>query len=308
MELLKYTRFFIGFVVVGTFIGCVTKGENSSNVNRVDKIIEILENPTGNQILVSAHRGDWRNAPENSLQAFQYCIDMGVDIIELDVQETKDGHLVIMHDKKVDRTTKAKGLVKDWTLDSLKTLTLVSGIGSMTSQRIPTLEEALTLCKGKIMVNIDKGYNYFDKCVAVAKKTGTLNHIIMKGKVPYERLEKEHGEKLDQVYFAAMARLDRPDAEKTIDEYMEKRPPIAFEMTVPSDSLPLMEKFPIMREKGTNVWVNALWPVNNAGHDDEKAVFDNSVYDWFINNHVNIIMTDRPQVLLDYLRSKGLHD
>lgn len=293
---------------VFVFESCVDNKRQEKQATPVDKIIQIFENPQGNKILVSAHRGDWRNAPENSLQAFQYCIDMGVDIIELDVQETKDGHLVIMHDKKIDRTTKGKGFVKDWTLDSLKTLRLVDGIGHKTAYQIPTLEEALTLCKGKIMVNIDKGYEYFDKCVEIAKKTGTLNHIIMKGKISKQELENKYGKYLDQVYFAAMARLDRPDARKTIDEYMDGNPPIAFEMAVPSDTISIIKEFPAMRKKGTNVWVNALWPVHNAGHDDEKAVLDNSVYDWFINNHVNIIMTDRPQVLLDYLRAKKLHD
>ena len=59
--------------------------------------------------MVVSHRGDWRNAPENSIQAFRNCIDMGVDMVELDLKKTKDGVLVLMHDKKIDRTMNGKG-------------------------------------------------------------------------------------------------------------------------------------------------------------------------------------------------------
>lgn len=69
------------------------------------------------KVLVVAHRGDWRNAPENSLQAFQNCIAMGVDMIEIDLKMTKDNQLVIMHDNTIDRTTDGKGKVSSekWT-------------------------------------------------------------------------------------------------------------------------------------------------------------------------------------------------
>lgn len=285
------------------------KSATSSNKNtRVDKIIEKFKTPSEKHILVAAHRGDWRNAPENSLQGFQYCIDMGIDIIELDVQETADGQLIVMHDKSVDRTTKAKGLVKSWTLDSIKTLRLVSGNGIVTPNKIPTLEETLTLCKGKIMVNIDKGYPYFEQCLAVAQKTGTMNQIIMKGKVSRQKVESKYSRYLDSVNFMHMVKIDEQGAEETINDYMEHRKPIAFEISIPSDTLRLIKKFKEIRQQGTNIWVNALWPALCGGHDDEKAVLDNSVYDWFIKNNVTVIQTDRPQVLLNYLRKKGLHN
>ena len=57
------------------------------------------------EILVVSHRADWRNAPENSIQAIQNCINMGVDMIEIDLKRTKDGHLILMHDKTLNRTT-----------------------------------------------------------------------------------------------------------------------------------------------------------------------------------------------------------
>ena len=55
------------------------------------------------------------------------------------------------------------------------------------------------------------------------------------------------------------------------------------------------------------MWVNSLWKRHNGGHDDEKAALDPTVYDWYIQNNIDIIQTDRPQLLLEYLRKKGLH-
>ena len=148
--------------------------------NHSDKIIANLQKPASNSVLVVSHRADWRNAPENSLQAIQNCIDMGVDVIEIDLKKTKDGHLILMHDKKIDRTTTGKGYPADYTLEELRQFRLKSGTGHKTAHLIQTLEEVMSLCKGKILVNIDKGYDYFKDVYAVLKETGTVQQCIIK--------------------------------------------------------------------------------------------------------------------------------
>ncbi|MDW5290970.1 glycerophosphodiester phosphodiesterase family protein [Formosa sp. PL04] len=267
-----------------------------------------MENSNNKEIMVIAHRGDWRNAPENSLQAIQNCIDMGVDMVEIDVRETKDGQLVLMHDTTIDRTTKGKGPVKEWTLDSLRTLRLVDGLSVPTNHQIPTLEEALLLCKGKILVNLDKSYDIFDKCFEVVEKTGTLNQVIIKGGKTKSEVEEEFGEYLDKVFFMPVINLSNPDAVTIIDEYLEDGSPIAFEFIVPQDTIATINRFKSLRENGSGVWVNSLWSPHNGGHEDEKAVLDPSVYDWYVDNNIDMIQTDRPGILLEYLRGKGLHD
>lgn len=232
---------------------------------------------------------------------------MGVDMVEIDVQETKDGQLVLMHDSKVDRTTTGEGKVSDLTWDYLQTLQLRDGLGHSTPHKIPTLEEALEVCKGKILVNLDKSYPIFDKCYAVMEKTGTVNQVVIKGHIPYDQVQKEFGEYLDKVFFMPIVRLNDADAQQTIDGYMDHAVPLAFEFTVPQDTISIIKEFGDIRDKGASVWVNSLWPPHNGGHDDEKAALDPSVYDWFIENHVDMIQTDRPKILIDYLRSKGLH-
>ncbi|WP_203361803.1 glycerophosphodiester phosphodiesterase [Bacillus sp. REN10] len=72
--------------------------------------------------LIFAHRGYSATAPENTMMAFEAAKEAGADGIELDVQMTKDGYLVVIHDEKVDRTTNGKGYVKDWTWNEMKQL------------------------------------------------------------------------------------------------------------------------------------------------------------------------------------------
>lgn len=95
------------------------------------------------------HRGAKGYSPENTLASFKKALELGVDVIELDVYLSKDNHLVIMHDKTVNRTTNGKGNIADKTLAELKKLDAGNG------EKIPTLQEALDLINRKAYVNIE---------------------------------------------------------------------------------------------------------------------------------------------------------
>lgn len=104
-----------------------------------------------------AHRGFSGKYPENTILAFQKALDEGVDGIEMDVQLTSDGEVVIIHDEKVDRTTNGKGLVVSYTLEELRKLD-ASYIytGQMGFNPIPTLREYFDLVKDTgIVTNIE---------------------------------------------------------------------------------------------------------------------------------------------------------
>lgn len=96
-----------------------------------------------------AHRGASGYAPENTLAAFKKAIDLGVDMVEMDVYVVKDGSLVIMHDRKVDRTTNGFGYIEEKTLEEIKKLTLED------NQKVPLLSEAIDLIDKKAIVNIE---------------------------------------------------------------------------------------------------------------------------------------------------------
>lgn len=187
----------------------------------VNNILQDFEKPASESVLVVSHRADWRNAPENSLQAIQNCIDMGVDMVEIDLNKTKDGQLIVMHDRTLNRTTNGKGMASDYTLDQIKKLVLKNGAGCKTRHKVPTFEEVMLLCKGKVMVNVDKGYDYFKEAYAILEKTGTVNQCVMKSDHPYEKVVEENGEVLEKMVFMPVVNLNKKGAEKIIDDYLK---------------------------------------------------------------------------------------
>ena len=107
-------------------------------------------------IAVIAHRAGRGIAPENTLAAIRKAIALKVDYVELDIRATKDGHLVIMHDRTVDRTTKGTGAVKDLTLAEIRALDAGSKFDATNAgERVPTFEEVLKLCRGKVHIYVD---------------------------------------------------------------------------------------------------------------------------------------------------------
>jgi len=285
------------------------ESENFKSSSSLKSITEELNKSDSKNIMVIAHRGDWRNAPENSLKAIKNCIDMVVDMVEIDVRLTKDSIPVLMHDKTIDRTTNGRGKISKWTLNSLKTLYLKNGTNHKTHHRIPTLEEALLTAKGEILVNLDKCYNYFDVVYDVIEKTNTQDQVIMKGNVTLEKLKNDFEPFLDEVAFMPVINLDDNDAEAKVNNYINNFQPVAFEFVFNDLNSPIIDKFDSIQKQGSRVWVNSLWESLNAGYENDMAVINSdSIYGWYIKKEINMIQTDRPQLLLKYLRNKDLHN
>jgi glycerophosphoryl diester phosphodiesterase len=94
-----------------------------------------------------AHRGGSLEAPENTMAAFRHAIEIGMRYVELDVQMSSDGELVVLHDETVDRTTDGHGAVGDLTLTQIRALDAGAHFGpQFVGERIPTLREVLELC------------------------------------------------------------------------------------------------------------------------------------------------------------------
>ncbi len=110
-----------------------------------------------NGIYIIAHRGAHQGIPENSLPAYQKAIDLGCDFVEIDIRTTRDGSFVSVHNSTIDNYVKRKtGNVKDLTLAELKALDIGEKLGEKwKGTQIPTLEEILKLCRGKIGIYLD---------------------------------------------------------------------------------------------------------------------------------------------------------
>lgn len=102
--------------------------------------------PPAARIQVLAHRGASAYAPENTLAAFQLAIEQQADWLELDVQQTRDGHLVVFHDLRMERTTNGAGPLRDLTLAQIQALDAGSWFGpQFAGERVPSFEDVLTL-------------------------------------------------------------------------------------------------------------------------------------------------------------------
>lgn len=133
-----------------------------------------------------AHRGFSAHYPENTMLAFEKAVEADCDGIELDVQLSKDGQLVIIHDEKVNRTTDGKGQVCDFTLEQLKELDASAKFSGVYGENeIPTLEEYLSFVQGKpVWTNIElkNSVNPYDgmeaQVLSCVKKYGYEDRVI----------------------------------------------------------------------------------------------------------------------------------
>jgi glycerophosphoryl diester phosphodiesterase len=117
------------------------------------------------KVKVIAHRGFSGIAPENTLIAFQKALDLGVDFIELDVHQTKDNVIVVIHDEDIRRTCNGAGLVKEMTYKEL--MQFDAGIWrgpAFKGEKIPTLAQVLELVKGatNLLIEIKDTYNEYE--------------------------------------------------------------------------------------------------------------------------------------------------
>ena len=101
--------------------------------------------------LIFAHRGASAHAPENTLAAFELAFQQNADVIELDSKLSADGHVVVIHDQSVDRTTNGFGRVSELTLAGLRELDAGSHFSAtFHGEQIPTLVEVLEIFAGRI--------------------------------------------------------------------------------------------------------------------------------------------------------------
>ena len=134
---------------------------------------------------VWAHRGASAYAPENTIPAFRMAMEMGADGIELDVQLSSDGKLMVIHDATVNRTSNGSGRVVDMTCQELKKLDFSNGMAEYKDARIPTLKEVYGLVKNSAMtVNVEVKcdevmyYGIWDKLIRLEREMGMQGRII----------------------------------------------------------------------------------------------------------------------------------
>ena len=171
---------------------------------------------------IFGHRGYSGKYPENTLKAFEMAVEMGADGIELDVQMSKDGQLVVIHDEMIDRTSNGKGWVKDYTYEELLTFNFNQLYPEMGWMKIPLLSEVYELIKPTdLMINVELKtgivfYPIEEKVLALTKEYGLEDRVI------YSSFNHESILKIKELKKDAQCAFLYADGTLDMDEYALK--------------------------------------------------------------------------------------
>ena len=287
-----------------------------AEVSRTEAIREKLFSKDRDYVFVAMHRGDWRNFPENSKGAILSSIRLGADIVELDVHMTKDGRFVLNHDPTLNRTTTGKGKVCDLTLEEIKQFKMRDSRGKPTDYEVLTLEEALELTRGKILVNIDKFKEHPREILDAVAAVGALREVIVKSAHSPEEARKFFGpywkdvERGELLYMPIIPFTGREvkKAAHSLPLWLAEEPRKASMYEVCVDAPQHVARFgEVLKGRGApRLWINTMWDNLNAGHGDVRALLDaDGHWGWVLDQGATMIQTDYAAELVVYLMQKG---
>jgi glycerophosphoryl diester phosphodiesterase len=274
------------------------------NTKPVKQIINNFENENGS-VMIVAHRANIVDTlPENSIESVLMCIKNQIDIVEIDIQKTKDNVLVVLHDETLDRMTNGTGKVSNITLEELKKLKLrQTSYGKVTIYTVPTLEEVFLACRGKIMINVDKAFWWLDEVNNLAEQYNMSRQIIVKSYENKQKIDTQLGE-CPAVFFMPIISESNYNNLEILPSYLSKKNlclPDAYELIFDQkdDELANLEFMEELSKYGGRVWVNTLSDGLCGGFSDNKNPEAN--WDTLIKKGVNIIQTDKALLLKNFL-------
>ncbi len=132
------------------------------------------------RVVAIGHRGGSALAPENTPACFERAIALGADYVEIDVRVTRDGRFVLMHDGAIDRTTNGSGPVAGLDFAAIRALDAGGWFApEYAGQRVPTLAEALALCRGRIGVYLDHKEGPIARIARLIREAAMLDHVVI---------------------------------------------------------------------------------------------------------------------------------
>jgi len=240
-----------------------------------------------NKIFVIAHRGAHNGIPENSLPAYQKAIDLGCDFVEIDVRTTKDSQFVSIHNSTIDNYVPGTtGKVSQMTLAELKSLDIGLRMGEeWKDTRIPTFEEILQLCRGKIGIYLDLKEASVPELMNIIQKYEMEQHVVW-----YIPAEYVVNVKDAEKQFGNSFPMPDPHSKRNIGKVVRKMRPTVIATDMETLSVRFIEK---AHKSGAMVFA------------DEK---EGTPKEWqqMIRWGVDGIQTDHPDELILFLRNGAL--
>jgi glycerophosphoryl diester phosphodiesterase len=242
---------------------------------------------TPKKIVVIAHRGAHREAPENTLASLEQAIEIGCDFVEIDVRRTKDGALVIMHDNHVGRMTNGKGKIADLTLAEIRKLEVKSRHGAKwAGQKVPTFDEILDHAKGRMKIYVDHKQAPPAQVLAAIEKHGMLHDVVVYGGIATLRQYK-------RLAPAVWIMPSHPETVADIEALARDLKPETLDGSIVEWT---REQVDAAHRSGAQVWVD-----NRSELDNEPGIKR------AVELGVDAIQTDDPATVLRVLKAMGLH-
>jgi glycerophosphoryl diester phosphodiesterase len=275
MKLLTGIFFCAGFAAVITgaviFFAHLYAARQETRVEAPDiiKLSTVAGIEDKSDIILCAHRGFSAAAPENTVAAINAAGEAGFSYVEFDVQETKDGILVLMHDKKINRMTDGKGLVSSYTLKELFSFNIDNGADfkKYGTLKIPTLSQALAACS-----------NYGISPVIEMKRISIKGVEKLSSFLPEYSFDKAAVSSFDKKKLEAFGKINKnaelwllsPELSDEDIEYCEKftGTVLSFDTAAAKDTAVISE----IAEKGIEM---TCWTVNDA--QTLKALYDRGI-------------------------------
>lgn len=238
------------------------------------------------RVQVVAHRGGAGLAPENTLTAYRNAIRLGADYVEIDVRQTADSRLVIMHDSAVDRTTNGSGQVRTMTGKAIANLT--AGKGSEQSkrrERVPTLDDVIRVCRGRIGLYIDHKEASVPKVLEALRRRRFGDRVVVYGSPNTLREYRDQNAGL-------MLMQGHPGSEAEMQRAVAALRPLALDGHLLEWNA---EQVASAHRLGATVWMDVM-----GATDTEDG------YEKAVAMGADALQTDYPDKLIRWLRERKL--
>lgn len=259
--------------------------------------------------LLAAHRGVCgANIPCNTLAAYAIALQQGADIIELDVSKSLDGELFAFHPGMEPVYLKCGKMISEMTAKEVREVPLLNQDEVPTHYRVPTLEEALAFLKDKAYINVDKFWTDVEGITACIRRAGVERQAIVKTYLEEDAL-REVEKFAPDLMFMPMVRHKDESTEMLLKRNINL---IGNEVLFDRETDDVISDAYIaeMHRKGLLIWANAIVynekDVISAGHTDDVSLTEDPDlgWGWLIRKKVDIIQTDWPLMLKQYIDSR----
>lgn len=259
--------------------------------------------------LLAAHRGVCgANIPCNTLAAYAIALQQGADIIELDVSKSLDGELFAFHPGMEPVYLKCGKMISEMTAKEVREVPLLNQDEVPTHYRVPTLEEALAFLKDKAYINVDKFWTDVEGITACIRRAGVERQAIVKTYLEEDAL-REVEKFAPDLMFMPMVRHKDESTEMLLKRNINL---IGNEVLFDRETDEVISDAYIaeMHRKGLLIWANAIvyneQDVISAGHTDDVSLTEDPDlgWGWLIRKRVDIIQTDWPLMLKQYIDSR----